>query len=176
MKTVAQIMSEESKQKKRMHNLVYMARQRGIRIDTSARTIYIGSDDEAEEIHYVRRLRKEHGFVVQIVSDQSRDQRVYISGPIDSKKLNGEPYDIEERKREFEKVERRLRKQGYRPVNPFKNGVDENAHWREHMRKDIRLLTHCDIILLMDGWEYSKGCRLELDVATTIGMKVCYDK
>lgn len=47
-----------------------------------------------------------------------------------------------------------------------------NADWREHMKADIHALTECDGILMLRGWEQSKGAKLEFDVATSCGLEV----
>lgn len=92
-------------------------------------------------------------------------EKVYISGPIAG-------YDIEERKLAFLKVQHMLESLGYAPVNPFDNGVPDDAHWREHMRADIAMLLQCESIYMMPGWEFSKGCKLELDVASSCGIRL----
>ena len=91
--------------------------------------------------------------------------KVYISGPIAH-------YDLQERKQAFLMAKERLESQGYDPVNPFDNGVPDDAHWRDHMRADIAMLLECDAILMLPGWELSKGCKLELDVASSCGIAV----
>lgn len=91
--------------------------------------------------------------------------KIYISGPIAH-------YDLHERKHAFLMAKERLESQGYDPVNPFDNGVPDNAHWREHMRADIAMLLKCDAIFMLPGWELSKGCKLELDVASSCGIAV----
>lgn len=95
-------------------------------------------------------------------------KKVYISGAIAH-------YDLEERMLAFLNAEQYLRKKGYEPVNPFKNGLPQEAHWREHMRADIMMLLRCDGIYMLDGWELSKGAKLELDVASSCGIKVFYE-
>ncbi|MBQ8191131.1 MAG: DUF4406 domain-containing protein [Bacteroidaceae bacterium] len=92
-------------------------------------------------------------------------KKVYISGAIAH-------HDLSERKEAFKAVERELAEMGFEPVNPFNNGVPDEAHWMHHMRADIRMLTECDYIYMLKGWEYSKGAKLEHDVATSIGVKV----
>lgn len=96
------------------------------------------------------------------------NKRVYISGAIAH-------HDISERKTTFADAERLLRRMGFEPVNPFKNGLPEEAHWREHMRADIALLLCCDYIYMLKGWELSKGAKLELDVASSCGIKVLFE-
>lgn len=91
--------------------------------------------------------------------------KVYISGPIAG-------YELDERKLAFLKVQHMLEELGYQAVNPFNNGIPDEAHWREHMRADIRMLVDCDSIYMMPGWELSKGCKLELDVASSCGIQV----
>jgi hypothetical protein len=41
-----------------------------------------------------------------------------------------------------------------------------------HFRSDIKALVECDAILLLPGWVHSWGVRLELQIATTIGLEV----
>lgn len=97
-----------------------------------------------------------------------KPEKIYISGPIAG-------YDIEERKLAFLKVQHQLETLGYQPVNPFDNGVPDSEHWRVHMRADIRMLLDCDAIYMMPAWELSKGCKLELDVASSCGIRVIID-
>ena len=99
---------------------------------------------------------------------QRMKKRVYISGAIAH-------HDLEERRAAFGEAERFLLLKGYDPVNPFKNGLPAEAHWREHMRADIALLLGCDRIYMLRGWELSKGAKLELDVASSCGIEVWFE-
>lgn len=96
-------------------------------------------------------------------------QKIYISGAIAH-------YDPEERRRAFDDAERYLSLKGFEPVNPFKNGLPAEAHWRQHMRADIALLLGCDCIYMLAGWELSKGAKLELDVASSCGIEVLFER
>lgn len=100
-------------------------------------------------------------------------QKIYISGAIAH-------HDIEERRAAFEAVANYCEYCGFEAVNPFENefhkrGQGEIAHWRDHMRVDLKMLLECDAICMMDGWEESKGAKLELDVASTCGLTVYYE-
>ena len=94
--------------------------------------------------------------------------KVYISGAIAH-------HDLAERKATFGDAERFLGLKGFDSVNPFKNGLPDDAHWRKHMRADIALLLGCDYIYMLRGWELSKGAKLELDVASSCGIEVLFE-
>lgn len=142
--------------------LVFRGRKTGLHIDTKARIIQIAPKDKHLRYNvYTRRLVEEHGFIVQLVINYTVDRRIYISGAISG-------FDIEERRKAFKEVEDLLRKNGYHPINPFNNGIPEDAHWKKHMRADIKMLTECEGIYFMNGWTKSKGCKLEFDIATSM--------
>ena len=61
---------------------------------------------------------------------------------------------------------------GAEAVNPLENGLPEDASWLDHMRADLRLLLDCDGILLCEGWEESRGCRVEHGLAAGLGLQV----
>lgn len=91
--------------------------------------------------------------------------KVYISLPITGK-------DIEEQKRHAEGVASFLLATGFTPVNPFDNGLGDDAPYEEHIKADLKLMLDCDAIILYDGWLQSKGCVLESHVAIACGMTV----
>lgn len=97
------------------------------------------------------------------------NKKIYISGAIAH-------YDLEERKTAFFTASERLKGMGLTPVNPFENGLPDEAHWREHMKVDIKMLLECDYIFMLDGWELSKGAKLELDVASSCGIEVMFER
>lgn len=95
-------------------------------------------------------------------------KKVYISGAIAH-------YDLDERRAAFDHAARYLSIKGYEPINPFENGISQEAHWKEHMRVDIGLLLTCDYIYMLRGWELSKGAKLELGVARSCGIQVLFE-
>lgn len=92
--------------------------------------------------------------------------RIYISGAIAH-------HDLSERRKAFTRAEKYIRDVLHaEPVNPFNNGVPSYEDWRVHMKADIKLLLECDGIVMLRGWETSKGAKLEFDVATSCGIQV----
>lgn len=96
-------------------------------------------------------------------------KKVYISGAIAH-------YDIEERKEAFSHAAKLLKTMGYEPVNPFDNGLPQPGDWHDHMRVDMGMLLDCQYIYMLKGWWVSKGAKLELDVATSCGMKPLFEE
>lgn len=96
--------------------------------------------------------------------------RVYICGPI-----TGIP---EFNKPAFDSVEDQLRHQGFEPINPHRTCAhilrsffpSDQAHWRACMKVDIRELMTCDMIVLLPGWESSKGAKLEVALARELSI------
>lgn len=95
-------------------------------------------------------------------------KKIYISGAISH-------HDLSERKNAFEETARFCEACGFASVNPFDNGLPQPGDWREHMKADLKMLLECDAICMMDGWEQSKGCKLEHDVASSCGLTVYYE-
>lgn len=95
--------------------------------------------------------------------------RIYISGPISGNNLD-------ERHKAFKEIQEHLEAQGYEVVNPMENGLPAEATTHEHMKRDIELLMTCDYIYMMRRWTHSKGCKVEFDVATAIGLPVFFEE
>lgn len=95
--------------------------------------------------------------------------KIYISGPITGT-------NIETTRARFEAAEEMLRGQGFTPVNPMKNGLPVDAPYEEHMKRDLELLAECDAIYLMNGWERSKGCRMEFNAAISANKRITYER
>lgn len=123
-----------------------------------------------EEIEYVRQSLG--------ISDCRR--KIYISGAImyaDSK------VDL------FADAEARLEADGWSPLNPKSvdacpdDSCERQAHeidkgmehsWGCFLRYDLKALLDCDAIYMLPGWEQSHGARLELQVASAVGLKVMF--
>jgi len=96
-------------------------------------------------------------------------KRVYLSLPISG-------YDIDERRDTAASVQRRLEAHGYEVYSPMCNGLPADAGTHAHMRRDFEMLLQCDAIYMMERWTHSKGCQVEFEVATAIGLEVYFEE
>ncbi len=94
----------------------------------------------------------------------------YISGP-----MTGLP---DYNKKAFDKAERFLQCVGHKTVNPhdITNRLGETTY-EEYLKADIiEMLTKCNAIYMLKGFEQSKGAKLELEIAKACGLNVMFDK
>ena len=88
---------------------------------------------------------------------------IYLSGP-----MSGYPdYNYPE----FNRVAKLLRGKGYKVINPAEVETKEKT-WEAYMRADIKLLMDADRVVLLGGWERSRGSCLEVSLARQLGMQI----
>lgn len=92
-------------------------------------------------------------------------KKVYICGPV-----SGLPYD--EVVRNFASAEGMLKGMGLMPINPLHLVPDPETHWNPAMRACIKGLMDADAILLLDGYQKSKGANVEYELAKVLEMGV----
>lgn len=98
----------------------------------------------------------------------NRKTRVFISGVI-----TNDPYY----KEKFKTMEERLRKRGFIPVNPvnctqFLDEKEGSFTHGEYMRVTLALLDLCDEAIFLNGWDKSKGARIERNYASENGKTI----
>lgn len=88
----------------------------------------------------------------------------------------------------FKKMQNKLHDIGFLPdnvINPHEIAHDgftdyhhqygvENSdpRWSAFMRSDIAALVKCDAIILLEGWENSRGAKLEHHIASELGLLI----
>jgi hypothetical protein len=97
-------------------------------------------------------------------------KKIYLCGPI-----TGRPDYEQHFLKAEEAILRRAKHAGLRirAVNPSRFQLKE-APWEICLRYSIMAMLSCDGIALLQGWENSQGCRLELSLAGQLAIPVVY--
>ena len=66
---------------------------------------------------------------------------------------------------------------GFDVVNPVKIGEEilkqnPSATWNDFMQEDLKALRTCTHIVLLEGWEESKGAKVEKAEAEKLGLEI----
>jgi len=91
-----------------------------------------------------------------------KKEKVYISGPMTGIKDFNFPA--------FNKVADKLRAEGYEVLNPAEHGTGED--WDYYMRKDIKMVADCDMVVVLEGWSKSRGAKIEVFLAAQLGIPI----
>ena len=104
-------------------------------------------------------------------------KRIYLSLPISG-------YPINQRKEYAYQVKRELEcehyagwgyfkdEDGIQIVTPFDVCPEKDKSYSYYMGRDIEALLECDAIYLCEGWQNSKGCMAEFEVARIYGKEI----
>lgn len=99
--------------------------------------------------------------------------KLYVSGPMSS---IGPPTWNHPA---FHRMACELRCAGHQVISPAEMDETDKPDWDQqpwdyYLRRDIKAVADCDGIVMLKDWQNSKGAKLELHVAETLGMKVFY--
>lgn len=108
-----------------------------------------------------------------------KGSKLYVAGPMTGKEDWNFPL--------FFAVSDALRAMGYEPNNPAENDgpdvVTAVAHanemhrrgthsWADYMKRDVIRLVSCDGLVVLPGWQSSRGAKLEVGLARDLEMPV----
>ena len=96
--------------------------------------------------------------------------RIYLSGKITG--LDKEVYT-----KQFERAETFYKTSGFEVINPVTIGEEilknnPKATWNDFMKEDLKALRTCTHIVLLEGWEESKGAKMEKTEAEKLGLEI----
>jgi nucleoside 2-deoxyribosyltransferase len=77
----------------------------------------------------------------------------------------------------FEHACARLRACGFEVLSPHENGhpgpeVDPESVWAYYMKLDLHMVADANLIAVLDGWECSRGARIEVQIAHSMHIPV----
>lgn len=99
---------------------------------------------------------------------------VYIAGPYRS----GTTFGLKKNIDKAERVAVKYWQLGYAVICPHKNTsfLDGTCSDKVFLDGDLEMLKRCDVIVMMKGWQKSKGAKTELFFAKANKIKVIYAK
>lgn len=97
-------------------------------------------------------------------------KRVYLSGPITGTNDYRERFAFSERKVRTELCYGNVEPETVNPV--ILGDLIPSANYNEIMRLCFDVLEMCDAIIMLPGWEKSKGCNQEYGFAKALGKEI----
>ena len=96
-----------------------------------------------------------------------KKERIYVSGPITGTKDYIARFSI---------ASLRLESKGYSVVNPAMVNamLPKDTTYDEYMAMSFAMMDLCDGIYMLDGWENSKGAKMEFERAVKNGLNIIY--
>ena len=96
---------------------------------------------------------------------QPAPKRIYISGPMTGHDDHNFPA--------FHAAAERFRQAGWEVANPAENfGGRTDLSRAVYLRLDLTMLSQCDAVAMLPGWEDSRGAKLEYMVAHELGCAI----
>lgn len=94
--------------------------------------------------------------------------KIYISGPITG---------VDGYLKRFDLAENALVAAGYEVVNPAKVNryLPESTTHDQYMEMSFVMLEMCDTVFFLEGWENSKGARMEFEYALERGYTMTFE-
>lgn len=104
--------------------------------------------------------------VLSFARQPRKQLKIYISGAISGR-------DYREVALDFEAAQTQIRVfSDFLPISPLDNGLPLDTPWSAHMLRDLEILSTCDAVLMLPGWEHSPGCQIEKIFAERLGLRV----
>ena len=94
-------------------------------------------------------------------------KKIYISG-----KITGQHHRRGDLQVSGRGKRRRIRRFGFEPVSPLRNGLPFEAEWADQIGEDVKLLLKSDAIYMMADWRQSEGAMIEYLVARRRRMRI----
>ena len=90
--------------------------------------------------------------------------KIYIAGPMTGRPQFNYPA--------FHQAAALLRAAGYVVINPAENMAPACGSWLGYMRMSVAQVASVDCLVMLPGWPFSKGARIEYLLAKLLGLGV----
>lgn len=90
--------------------------------------------------------------------------KIYVAGKVTGEKV-GDVFS------KFNAVAYRIRQKGHQAINPMEI-CSPAWSWERCMKECLLHLVECDALYLLSDWQWSKGARLEKEVAEGLGLPI----
>lgn len=90
--------------------------------------------------------------------------RIYIAGPMTGRPQFNYPA--------FHQAAALLRAAGHVVINPAENPAPACGSWRGYMRMSVAQVASVDCLVMLPGWQFSKGARIEYLLARLLGLGI----
>lgn len=97
-------------------------------------------------------------------TSSKKASKVYISGPMTGY--------VDYNRNSFFSAEEQLRAQGYRVLNPA--FAPKDLSYAEYLKLSMVMVEICDIVVLLPGYQFSTGSKLEVTYAQALGKDIRY--
>lgn len=94
--------------------------------------------------------------------------KIYLSIPISG-------HDEQKQREHADLVKSALSRAGHIVTTPFEVYAGSNPTYEDYICHDLLTLSRCDAIFLCDGWQFSRGCRIECNFAIEFGKTMMYE-
>lgn len=94
--------------------------------------------------------------------------KIYISLPITGQETLA--------REKADRVKAALSRMGHHPVNPFDVYAGQTPEYADYLCCDLRALADCDAVYFCQGWDRSRGCRIEAAFASEMGIAAMYEE
>ena len=88
--------------------------------------------------------------------------KVYIAGPMTGRPQFNYPA--------FHQAAALLRAAGHIVINPAENSAPVCGSWLGYMRMSVAQVASVDCLVMLPGWPFSKGARIEFILAKLLGL------
>lgn len=102
------------------------------------------------------------------IKETPTTSKIYLSGKMSGIKNFNRDY--------FNKVAEKLRLTGREIYNPAEIIGPPEWSWADYMRRALELMMHCDTIYVLQGYESSRGAKIEIALAKELEMTIIYEE